>query len=82
MKNLNAEDLKSRGLKNGVMVTRTLTPEIAQYQLEGIIITQLNDQDVKNIDDVNRIMANRNQRSPIKMTFLNMQGQMNTFIFR
>lgn len=82
VKNLNAEDLKSRGLKNGVMVTRTLTPEIAQYQLEGIIITQLNDQDIKNIDDVNRIMANRNQRSPIKMTFLNTQGQMNTFIFR
>lgn len=82
VKNLNSEDLKNRGLKNGVMVTRTLTPEIAQYKLEGIIITQLNDQQVNNIDDVNKIMANRNSRSPIKMTFMDAQGQINTFIFR
>lgn len=82
VKNLNPEELKSRGLTNGVMVTRALTPEIAQYRLEGIIITKLNDEAVKNIDDVNRIIANRNYRSPIKMTFMDTQGQMNTFIFR
>lgn len=82
VKNMNKEELKSRGLQNGVMVTRALTPEISQYKLEGIIITQLNDEAVKDIDDVNRIMKNRNYRSPIKMTFMDVQGQMNTFIFR
>lgn len=82
VKNLNPEDLKERGLKNGVMVTRALSPEIAQYQLDGIIITQLNDRDVNDINDVNKILSNRDYRSPIKMTFLNKQGQMNTFIFR
>lgn len=82
VKNLNPEDLKERGLKNGVMVTRALSPEIAQYQLDGIIITQLNDRDINDINDVNKILSNRDYRSPIKMTFLNKQGQMNTFIFR
>jgi len=82
VKNMNPEDLKSKGLKNGVMVTRALSPEIAQYQLEGIIITQLNDQDVNNINDVNRILSKRDYRTPIKMTFRNHDGQTNTFIFR
>lgn len=82
VKNLNPESLKSRGLKNGVMVTRALSPEIAQYQLEGIVITQINDENVNNIDDVNKILSQRDYRSPIKMTFQNQEGQINTFIFR
>ncbi|QAA80688.1 PDZ domain-containing protein [Aequorivita sp. H23M31] len=82
VKNLNKAELKERGLSNGVMVTRALTPEIARYKLEGIIITQLNDETVNNIEDVKSIMAQRNYRSPIKMTFMDTQGQMNTFIFR
>ena len=82
VKNMNSEELKNRGLSNGVMVTRALTPEIAQYKLEGIIITQLNDETVKDINDVTRIMAKRNYRSPIKMTFMDTSGNMNTFIFR
>lgn len=82
VKNLNKEELKERGLKNGVVVTRALTPEIAQYKLEGIIITQLNDENVTDISDVKRIMSQRNYRSPIKMTFMDTAGNINTFIFR
>lgn len=82
VKNLNKAELNQKGLKNGVVVTRALTPEIAQYKLEGIIITQLNDEAVNDIKDVTRIMSQRNHRSPIKMTFMDTKGQMNTFIFR
>lgn len=82
VKNMNNAELKSRGLKNGVLVTRALSPEMAQYKLEGIIITQLNDQTVKDIDDVRNIMSKRNPRTPIKMTFLDTRGTLNTFIFR
>src|SRR5690606_1755020 len=82
VKNMNLEELKSRGVKHGVMVTRALTPEIAQYKLEGIIITHLNDTAVNNITDVDNIMARRNYRTPIKMTFVDTQGSTNTFIFR
>lgn len=82
VKNMNKAELKERGLKNGVMVTRALTPEIARYKLEGIVITQLNDETVENISDVERIMSRRNRQTPIKMTFMDMQNNMNTFIFR
>ena len=82
VKNMNAAELKTRGIKNGVMVTRALSPEIAQYKLEGIIITQLNDEVVNNIDDVRSIMSRRNPQTPIKMTFMDTRGTVNTFIFR
>lgn len=82
VKNMNKAELKERGLKNGVMVTRALVPEMARYKLEGIIITQLNDETVNDISDVKRIMAQRNYNTPIKMTFMDTQGSVNTFIFR
>ena len=82
VKNMNTAELKSRGLKNGVLVTRALSPEMAQYKLEGIIITQLNDQTVKDIDDVRTVMSKRDPRTPIKMTFMDTRGTVNSFIFR
>jgi Do/DeqQ family serine protease len=82
VKNLNPEELKARGLKNGVEVTRALTPEIARYKLEGIIITQINDEPINDIDDAKRIMSERDYRSPIKMTFMDNAGNINSFIFR
>ena len=82
VKNMNSAELKDRGLNNGVMVTRALTPEIAQYKLEGIIITHLNEEVVNDINDVTTIMSKRNRHSPIKMTFMDIKGGINTFIFR
>lgn len=82
VKNMTREELKSRGLKNGVVVTRALTPEIARYKLEGIIITHLNDIAVENISDAERIMNQRDSHTPIKMTFMDTAGNINSFIFR
>ncbi|WP_026451884.1 trypsin-like peptidase domain-containing protein [Aequorivita capsosiphonis] len=82
VKNTTSAELKERGLTNGVVVTRALTPEVARYKLEGIIITQLNDEPIKDINDVRRIMTERDPRTPIKMTFMDGAGNINSFIFR
>ncbi|AFL81829.1 trypsin-like serine protease with C-terminal PDZ domain [Aequorivita sublithincola DSM 14238] len=82
VKNTSSEELKQRGLKNGVTVTRALTPDMAQYKLEGIIITKINDESVKDTEDVKRIMSQRDYRTPIKMTFMDGAGNINSFIFR
>ena len=82
VKNASKTDLRDRGVKNGVIVTRALTRDIAQYNLSGVLITGINDQKVTDIDDVKRIMSQRNFNAPIKVTFLNQEGDMNTFIFR
>ena len=82
VKNASKTDLRERGVKNGVVVTKALTRDIAQYNLNGIVITGINDQKVSDIDDVKRIMSQRNYNAPIKVTFVNQQGELNTFIFR
>ena len=82
VKNASKTDLRDRGVKNGVIVTRALTRDIAQYNLSGVLITGINDQKVTDINDVKRIMSQRNFNAPIKVTFLNQEGDMNTFIFR
>lgn len=82
VKNTSSEELKQRGLKNGVTVTRALTPDMAQYKLEGIIITKINDEPIKDTEDVKRIMSQRDYRTPIKMTFMDGAGNINSFIFR
>ena len=82
VRNASKAQLENRGLKNGVIVSRTLTKDMAQYGLEGIVITKINDKDVKDIDDVKRIMNQRNYKAPIKMTFVNQRGELNSFIFR
>jgi Do/DeqQ family serine protease len=82
VKNLNEVERKELGTKNGVLVTRTLSREMAQYNLSGIVITQINDQPIRNIDDVRKIMESRTVNTPIKITFINHEGETNTFIFR
>lgn len=81
VKNMNPKELRDSGAKTGVMVTRPTTREMAQYNLSGIIITKINDQDVKDIDDVKKIVEKNNNTS-FKITFIDQQGETNTFIFR
>ncbi|HLU51891.1 MAG TPA: trypsin-like peptidase domain-containing protein [Flavobacteriaceae bacterium] len=81
VKNMNASELKARGVANGVKITRALTREMAQYDLTDIIITAINDQKVKNIDDVKRIMDSR-QLKPIKVDVVDTDNKTNTYFFR
>ncbi len=82
VKNTSEAELKEFSVKNGVIVTRPISQELAKYNLSGIVITHLNDEVIKNIDDVKRIMNQRVAGEPIKMTFINTKGETNNFIFR
>ncbi|HPF11957.1 MAG TPA: trypsin-like peptidase domain-containing protein [Flavobacteriaceae bacterium] len=82
VKNINTSELKSRGVKHGVKVSRALTPDMQRYNLEGIIITEINDESVETIDDIKNAMNHREYNEPIKLTFVNQQGETHSFIFR
>lgn len=82
VKNATEAELSLRGIKNGVKVNRALSKDMARYGLEGIIITKINDEEIKNIDDVKKIMNRRNYNEPTKLTFVNERGETNSFIFR
>ncbi len=82
VKNISKEELQERGVSHGVKVNKTLSKEMARYNLEDIIITQINDQDIYTIDDAKRVISNRDYRTPLKVTFVDTAGTTNTFIFR
>ena len=82
VKNTNKSELKERNLSYGVRVSRVLTNDMKDYNLEGIIILKLNDKIVKNIEDVKSIMNSSDRNNPIEMTFANRNGKISTFIFR
>ncbi len=82
LRNANREDLSRFGVNGGVKVSRALTRDMQKYDLGGILITKINDQSVDNIDDVKRIMSRISGNDDIKLTFINRDGELNSFIFR
>ncbi|NND64171.1 MAG: PDZ domain-containing protein [Flavobacteriaceae bacterium] len=82
VKNAAASELRNLGIDGGVKINRALTRDMQRYNLEGVIITKINDEKVENIDDVKRIVTRRDYDDPIKMTFVNSRGELNSFIFR
>jgi len=82
IKNTNKSELKERNISYGVRVSRVLTNEMKDYNLEGIIILKLNDNIVKNIEDVKNIITRTDRNDPIEITFANRKGKISTFIFR
>lgn len=82
VKNANKAQLVERNLKNGVIISNALTQDMSDFNLENSIITQINNEPIKDIDDVKKIMERRNPNAPIKVTFMNTKGELNSFIFR
>lgn len=82
VKNASSVELEERGESNGVIVTKALTRDMAQYNLSGVLITEINDMKVSKIEDVKQIFTQRNRKAPIKVTFVDQNGELNKFIFR
>jgi Do/DeqQ family serine protease len=82
VRNTNKEQLREYGLSGGVLISDVLSRDMREYDLEGSIITRLNDNPVKDIDDIKRILARRSYGEAIKLTFVNQKGELNSFIFR
>ncbi|WGK64917.1 trypsin-like peptidase domain-containing protein [Croceiramulus getboli] len=82
VKNASPRDLKPYGVKKGVVISGALSPDMQRYNLNGIVITEIDDNPVGDIDDVKRIIAQRNTNEPISITFVDRDGERNRFIFR
>ncbi|MGV6829244.1 MAG: S1C family serine protease [Flavobacteriales bacterium] len=82
VKNCSKKELKKRGVDYGVKISRALNEEMKQYDLVGNLILKIDNQKVKNIEDVKQLMENRKSNNPLKLTFLDRNNETNTFIFR
>lgn len=80
--NASESDLKRNNAEHGVKISRGLTPEMQSERLVGTIITAIDGQTVRNIDQVKRIMENKDPSESIRVTFASPNGEKQTFVWR
>ncbi len=80
--NASREDLQRFKAANGVRISRALKGDRQSAGLVGIIITKIDDQEVKNISDVKQVMGQKDPEEPISVTFMTPEGKEQTFIWR
>ena len=82
VKTATKKELKANKAKNGVVITQPLNKDMAQFQgLYGRVISEMNDQEIDSIEDVQQIMSKTSINQPISIVFLDKNGERNRFIF-
>ncbi len=81
VKNTSKIQLEKRGVDHGVIVTNVNNSELLGMGLDGAIITHLNDEVVKNIDDLKSTVENK-FGGPMKLTFYDRNGEKSSILFR
>ena len=81
VKNTSKIQLEKRGVDHGVIVTNVNNSELLSMGLDGAIITHLNDEVVKNIDDLKSTVENK-FGGPMKLTFYDRNGEKSSILFR
>jgi S1-C subfamily serine protease len=76
------EELKLFGVDHGVKIRQVLNKNLKGYGLEDSIIIKINDKNISSIEDAKYILDNLNESNPIKITFIDKVGEINSFIFR
>ncbi|MAZ29605.1 MAG: serine protease [Cytophagaceae bacterium] len=70
--------LKDLDLKGGVVISKVENAAIARYR--PYVLTAIDDNDIKNIQDVERIMKKKSEGDPISISFINEKGEFNRLI--
>lgn len=79
--NATEEELARSNTKYGVVISKALTPRMKQYDLEGIIITEIDEKKVTSIDDVRNIIKNKSDSESIMISLLDKYGEKKHFVF-
>ncbi|HSP12534.1 MAG TPA: PDZ domain-containing protein, partial [Salegentibacter sp.] len=80
--NATQEELEAYNTPNGVKISRTLMSNLPSEELVGTIITAINNETVKDIGDVERIMNNRKTSESIVVSFIDKNGEKQRVVWR
>ncbi len=80
--NATSEELETYKAPNGVRINRTLVEDLESADLVGGIISEINNQKVNSIRDVENIMESRKKSNPIVITYYNQSGEKQRMIWR
>jgi len=79
---IDEEYLKPFGVSNGVRINKVLNPKMIDEKLVGILITEVDEQPVSSIDDVKKIIDNRDSDDMLSIKFVAPGGESKTYVFR
>lgn len=83
LKNLDKVELKDYKISNGVKITGISNKELSYYGVKkGFIITSINNEKVTTVDDVATIISNKEQGEVLRIEMLNLNGELERYIFR
>ncbi|MFD0933039.1 trypsin-like peptidase domain-containing protein [Psychroflexus salinarum] len=75
-------DLKKYGAESGVLINKVLPNSFTKSDISGLLITKINEKKVNSIEDVRAIIDNKDPDDPMLVTFLSLNGQEKTYVFR
>ena len=86
LKNANPSELKKYGVSSGVKIAQ-LGEGYGKYLRannvnEGNIITSINNEKVKDVDDVQEIIKNKSPYEPLRIELINSNGELEKYNFR
>ena len=79
--NADQDYLNNFKIDHGVRIVRPLSQRIEIPQ-DKYIIVEIDNKEIKNIDDVKKIMNNKSENENTKITFRNQNGQQESYTFR
>ncbi len=80
--NATKEELNAFGVEYGVKINKLLNESMLKDNLVGILITKADDQPVKDIKSLRKILENRDSYEPLSLTFTAPNGESMTYVFR
>lgn len=83
LKNLDGYELKKLNISNGVKITDITNKELEYYGVKkGFVIISINSEKVHKVDDVTKMFANKAQGEVLRIEMLNLNGELERYIFR
>jgi Do/DeqQ family serine protease len=83
LKNIDKNELKKLSITNGVEITDITNRELMHYGVKkGFIIVAINNEKVSSVDDVNNMIASKNDGEVLRIEMLNLEGERERYIFR
>lgn len=74
--------LKNFNLDHGVVISKALSSRMKRYNLEGLIISEIDGKKVKNVIEVKEILDNKYKNEDITISLVDRNGQKREFVFQ
>ncbi|WP_108868268.1 S1C family serine protease [Aquimarina aquimarini] len=83
VRNPPSEDyLKKFNLDHGVIISKALSPRMKRYNLEGLVISEIDGKKVKNVLQVKEIIESKYKDEDITISLVGRNGQKREFVFQ